>query len=334
VSAPSTSAPHASAPSTDAPRSEAEPAREARPAAERRWEGRRRGGRLGNAFFARASRSAIGRALTPFCLFWTVLYFLAFAPCGRRVSFDLARRVGRGGSLLAGLRFSFRHFYVYGAMLIERLALLGGQEDCFRIDKVGEEGMRAALEEGKGLLLLTCHLGNWEVMAQCLSCIDAPVTLVMYDGVQPRVKAALEELSQARSFDVLYTDGGPASAAGILAALRRGSIVGMMADRTLAGRGVELDFLGGRATFPVGPYTIAAASGAPAFQAFAIRRAPYAYEFSAFPWGELRYTDRRRKEADLEQWAGVFAERLEDFTRRHPEQWGNLYEFWLEPSES
>lgn len=296
-----------------------------------KWEGKRRGGHFGNAFFATISRSRLGRAVTPFFLCGVVAYFLLFAPKGRRVSFDLARRVGKGDSLLARIAFAYRHFYVYGAMLVERMALLAGAEDQFVIEKVGEEGIRDGLEEGKGALLFTCHLGNWEAMAQCLSCIDAPVTLVMYDGVQPQVKKALEDLSARQSFEVLYTDGGPTAAAGILAALSRGSIVGLMADRIMAGRGVDLPFLGGVATFPVGPYSIAAASGAPAFQVFAIRTGPYAYEFSAFPFGRLRYANRRDKQADFERWSRTFADRLEEFTRRHPEQWGNLYEFWKEP---
>lgn len=271
--------------------------------------------------------------MTPFFMSWVVLYFLIFDSKGRRVSFDLARRVGRGANAFARLRFAARHFYVFGAMLIERLALLANGEELFRIEKSNEEAIRAGLEEGKGALLLTCHLGNWEAMAQCLSCIEAPVTLVMYDGVQPKVKEALEDLSAKQSFEVLYTDGGPTAAAGILAALNRGSIVGLMADRTFAGRGVDLPFLGGLATFPVGPYSIAAASGAPVFQVFAIRTAGYAYEFSAFAMGHLKYTNRRNKQADFERWGAEFAGRLESFTRRHPEQWGNFYDFWKE-SES
>ena len=292
------------------------------------WEGKRRGGRLGNGFFVVLTRTAVGRALAPFFLFWVALYFLVAVPKTRRVSFDLARRVGRGESALGRLSFAFRHFYTYGAMLIERMALLGGGEELFEIEKHGEESIREGLEEGRGVLLLSSHLGNWEAMAQCLSCIDAPVTLVMYDGVQPQVKAALESLARERSFDVLYTDGGPVSAAGILSALRQGRIVGMMADRTLAGRGVKLPFLGGLADFSVGPYSIAAASRAPVVQVFAMRIASYRYAFHGFSMGVMEYRDRRRKDEDFERWGARYAERLEEFTRRYPHQWGNLYPFW------
>ena len=295
------------------------------------WEGKRRGGKFGNRFFLRLSTSPVGRAVTPFFLFWVVLYFLAAAPTGRRASFDLARRVGRGGSAWARLRFAFGHYFTYGAMLVERMALLGQGEELFETERFGEEEIRAAAEAGDGALLLTSHLGNWETMAQLLSCIDAPVTLVMFDGVQPGVKAALEELSRERSFDVLYTDGSPAAAAGILAALSKGHLVGMMADRLLAGRGVRLPFLGGEAVFPVGPFSVAAASKAPVFQVFAMRRGPYRYDFQAFPMGRLEYANRRRKQADFERWIAEYAARLEEFTRADPWQWGNFYDFWEEP---
>lgn len=292
------------------------------------WEGRQRGGRLGNRFFVVLAGSRLGRAISPFFLFWVALYFLVAAPKPRRVSFDLARRVGRGGTWPARLCFAYRHFFAYGWILFDRMAILAGGEDLFRFERHGEERIVAALESGRGALLLTSHLGNWELMAQCLSGLRARTTLVMYDGVQASVKEALRELAARRSFDVLFTDGGPAAAAGILAALERGHLVGMMADRTFAGRGVDVPFLGGVIELPVGPYVIGAAARAPAFQVFAIRQGRDRYAFHGIPLGTLEYTDRRKKDEDLLRWARSFAERLEDFTRRHPEQWGNFYDFW------
>jgi predicted LPLAT superfamily acyltransferase len=295
-----------------------------------RWEGTQRGGRLGNLFIVMMVRTRFGRAVAPFFLFWTALYFLVAAPKARSASFDLARRVGRGDTLASRLRFAFMHFSTYGATLFDRMAMLSSTEDLFRFDKHGEEAIAAALESGRGAVLLASHFGNWELMAQCLTGLSAPTTMVMYDGVQPQVKEALSKLAEKRSFEVLFTDGGPVSAAGILSALNRGHLVGMMADRTLAGRSVGARFLGDVAQFPVGPYSIAAAARVPTFQVFAVRRGRGRYSFHGFPMGVLQYRDRRRKNDDFERWAGVFAQRLEEFTREHPEQWGNFFDFWME----
>jgi predicted LPLAT superfamily acyltransferase len=201
--------------------------------------------------------------------------------------------------------------------------------DAFSFETVGEERLVAAVAEGRGVVLISAHLGNWELMGARLAEYGLPVTIVMFDGVQPAVKAALSAHAARVGFEVLYTDGGPNAAAAMMAALAQGRVLGMMADRSLAGRSAALPFLGGRAEFPLGPYALAAASGAPLFHVFALRRGRGRYVCQGHEAGMLRYRGRAQRGADLERWAGEFAARLEEATRAAPEQWNNFYPFWI-----
>jgi len=293
----------------------------------RRWSGRERGGRLGHLFFAFLVRHG-GLALTPFFVFWVALYFVVAAPEGRRASFDLADRVGRGGTLLRRLRFALRHFYTFGTLLVDRFAILGGQVDRYRFREHGRPIMEDAAREGNGIVLVTAHIGNWTIMGHLLDDLGKTVTLVMHDAIQPEMRETMEKLARGRAFRVLHTDGSPASAAEIMEALERGEFVGMMGDRLLAGEGVAVDFLGGRARFPVGPYAIAASAGVPVIHVFGTRSGSRRYDFHARSVGVLRYADRRRKAPELARWAQDFAATLEGLVRAQPEQWGNLYPFW------
>lgn len=293
----------------------------------REWTGETRGGHLGNLFFVQLVRCG-GLALAPFFLFWTSLYFLFADPRGRGHSFELARRLGRGGTAWKRWRFARRHFYAFGTLLLERVAILNGLVRRFEFRFEQEQAIVAARGQGKGVILVTAHIGSWEVMGHLLQRLKTPVTLVMYDGVSPAMRATMDRLSQGRSFQVLYTDGSPTSAAGILAALRRGEIVGMMGDRVLSGRSVEVDFCGGRARFPVAPYVLAVTSGAPLLSVFALRTGRRRYALSAATTDAFAYADRRHKEADLARWAGEFARRLESVLREYPHQWGNFFAFW------
>lgn len=291
-------------------------------------ERRQRGGRAGNMFFTLLARSGrFGLFFVPFFLFWVALYFVLAAPTARRASFDLARRLGRR-SLLARLAFAFRHFYGFGRSLIDRIAILSGKDDLYTFTSHGHEHIDRALEQGNGVVLLTAHLGNWEVMAQVLSGMEANVTLVMYDGVQPDLRRTIEDMAQGRAFRVLFTDGSPSSAAAILSALADGDVVGLMGDRVLAGRSALVPFLGGRARFPVGSYAVAAAAKAPLMHVFAVREGSRRYAFHGFPADLLEFGDRRNKQPDLDRWAAAFAARVEEFVRRYPEQWGNLFSVW------
>ncbi len=293
----------------------------------RSWTGETRGGHLGNLFFVWLVRCG-GLALTPPLVFCISLWFLAFEPRGRRVSSDLAERLGRGGSTWRRLRFVRRHFALFGTLLLDRIAILNGCGQRFRFEFEGEEEIERALAQGRGALLVTAHIGNWEVMGQLLERLGTPVTLVMFDGVSPAMRRTLDRLSAGRSFSVLYTDGSPASAAGILAALRRGEIVGMMGDRVFKGRAARVDFLGAPAPFPVSPYVMAATSGAPLLHVFALRTGSRAYRLEAHPSEPFVFTSRAGRQADLERWSAAFAARLEGHLRANPFQWGNFFPFW------
>lgn len=298
------------------------------------WQTRARGGRLGNAFFIQLVRCG-GMWLTPFFLFWVALYFVAAAPAGRRASFDLARRLGRGKTLPGRLWFAFRHFFTFGTLLLDRVAILGGgQASKYRIDYDGEDNIRDALAAGDGAILLTAHLGNWEAMGHLLTRLEAPVAMVMYDGVDPRLKQTMEDMARDRSFRIIYTDGSPATAATILGALREGQLVGMMGDRAFAGETVEVDLLGGRAKLPVGAFVVGAAARTRLVHVFAVRRGWRRYSFCGFAPVQLRYRDRKHKQQDLQLWAQGFATRLEEFVRRYPYQWGNFYPFFCAPTDS
>ncbi len=294
------------------------------------WTGRARGGRFGNRFFALLVKRA--RWMTPWFLFWVSLYFLVAAPAARRVSFQLARRVGRGRWFWSRLVFAYRHFFTFGNLLLDRIEILGGRAERYRFEFDGEDHIREALALGRGVILVTGHLGNWEAMGHLLTRLQAPVCLIMYDGVQPALKATMEKLAAGRSFRVIYSDGSPNTAAAVLAALRSGAIVGMMGDRTLRGEGVAVELLGGTAEFPTAPYVLAAAAGAPLMHVFALRAGSRSYRFVGFPAQQLSYASRRDKQRDLQRWAGEFAQRLEQKTRDLPWQWGNFFPIWHQES--
>ena len=300
----------------------------AEPATRPTWHARRRGGRLGNGFFLALVRHG-GLWLAPFFLTFVAFYFVFAAPAGRRASIQLARRLGRGKTWFGRMWFAYRHFYTFGLLLLDRTAILScDQADKYKIEFDGEEHIRSALAEGRGAVLLTAHLGNWEAMGHLLTRLGRPFNMVMYDGVDAKMRATIENMAKQRSFEILHTDGSPSSAAGILSALRKGEMVGMMGDRVFAGDSVEVPFLGQPARFPVGSFVLAAAAAAPMVHVFAVRRGWRKYSFHGVPAANMRYRDRKRKRDDLEAWATEFAERVEQFVRESPYQWGNFFPFW------
>ena len=185
----------------------------------------------------------------------------------------------------------------------------------------GEEHVRAVLAGGKSFIVLTAHVGNWELAGRTLveRAGGRPVHIVMGPEADPRVEPLLRASGPLVRFVTLR---GPADAVPLVAALRRGEIVGMQGDRALGHRGdVSVEFFGAPAPFPLGPFILARAAGVPVLPAFCVlgRDRRYAVHVQA-PLSVAR----GEEEAGLRRWV----EGLSSVIARYPTQWFNFFDPW------
>jgi lauroyl/myristoyl acyltransferase len=216
----------------------------------------------------------------------------------------------------------FRHFAICFADLITANrradvgALVAGVEGMAELEK--------AARAGRGLVVLTAHLGNWELAGRMLARYGARPTHVV---VAAEADPAVERFLRGGAAPVRFvTRTAPAASLSLLSALRRGEIVALQGDRALGTRGDVLQpFFGAPAPFPLGPFVLARAAGAPVVPAFCLLDADRRYRIvvgmpsSVEPGGEA---------AALGRWVGV----LEVVVRRHPAQWFNFYDVWSPPA--
>ena len=155
-------------------------------------------------------------------------------------------------------------FASYGRYWLEvfrlpRQDLLALDEDRFRLD--GRDHVDKALAAGKGVVIGTPHLGNWDLGAAWFASRGYQPTTV----VEPIEPPALFEwfCSYRRALGMGIVPLGPDAGSILLKKLREGLMVGLVCDRDLAGNGVDVEFFGERTTFPAGPATLALRAGAP-----------------------------------------------------------------------
>jgi predicted LPLAT superfamily acyltransferase len=218
--------------------------------------------------------------------------------------------------------------------LIDRTAILAGDVRHFSFTFEGEQYLREAVTAGKGVLLLTAHVGNWEVAGQLLARLDVPVNVTGFDSETPEVRALLNQIQARQKFRLIPLTGSPADMVTLVAALRRGEIVAMLGDRTYGGPVAEVPFLGDLAPFPVGVYMLATAADAPLVHVFSLRERGGRYHFFGFPPTPPHRPPRDQRDAHLRACAAAFAANLEDIVRRNPLQWYNFYPFWNKISAS
>lgn len=212
----------------------------------------------------------------------------------------------------------FRHFAMCFSDLVtanrgERIErLLGAIE--------GEHHLEAMTKTGRGAVVLTAHLGNWEVAGRLMAVrMGRPTHVVVAPEADDRVERFLRGGPAPVRF---VTRNEPRAVLPLVAALRRGEIVAMQGDRALGGRGdTRVSFFGGPAPFPLGPFILARAAGVPVVPAFCVLRRDRRYTVSV---GEAIPVSTEHERVALEQWVRL----LERMVRAYPEQWFNFFDVW------
>jgi KDO2-lipid IV(A) lauroyltransferase len=273
-----------------------------------------RAGALVAGALPRSLRLALAAALAPRVSAW-------FPAERQRVGANVARvRPGAGAAERAALVDDvFRHFALCFADLVTTNRRWRRPDRLVaRIE--GDEHLHAAVADGRGLVLLTAHLGNWELGGRLLAArLGRPTHVIVATEADPGVERFLRGGPSPVRF---VRRGDPTAMVPLVAALRRGEIVALQGDRALGTRGDALvDFFGAPAPFPLGPFVLGRAAGVPVVPAFCLLD------------GGRRYTVVMaapiRVEADgdapaLARWVQV----LEAMVRRAPEQWFNFYDVW------
>jgi Kdo2-lipid IVA lauroyltransferase/acyltransferase len=185
----------------------------------------------------------------------------------------------------------------------------------------GLEHLENANAEGRGVILLTGHFGNFELLGAWLG-RRHPVDFVVKPLSNPRVEAMAQALRDAAGVGSIRLG---MSMRGVMRALREGRWVAMLADQDARRHGVFVPFMGRAASTPTGPARLSIATGAPIIMGFVSRRTDRRLELDIDP--PLSSEDPRAPDA-VERLTARHTARLEAWVRRYPQQWFWLHRRW------
>jgi len=268
---------------------------------------------------------ALGRPAARLLLYPICLYFLLFSGRARRASRQyLSRALGRK----AGLADSFRHYHSFASTILDRVFLLNSQFSRFDVRVNGAEIINEMLADGRGCVLLGAHFGSFEIVRSAGRLRGAKINMVMYEGNARKVSAVVKALNPDLQIEVIAL-GHVDSLLKVEAALARGEVVGLLADRTLRGAGtLSCRFLGTPAKFPTGPIRIAAMLRRPIALMFSHYLGGNRYDIHIERFAEATHASGRRRDPLIESLMRRYAECLERHCRLAPYNWFNFYDFW------
>ncbi|PIQ15087.1 MAG: lipid A biosynthesis acyltransferase [Flavobacteriales bacterium CG18_big_fil_WC_8_21_14_2_50_32_9] len=285
-----------------------------------KWSGKSKGSVLGYRIFLSVIK-IFGLPSTYFLL-KTVTYFY--------YKFDIKSRNSIEEFYLKRLKFDIKktkkitreNFFYFGQTLVDRAAFLIGKGNKFTFDFNNEQCLIDLRNEGKGGILLSGHVGNWETAGNLLtSRITSTINVLMLDEEEKKIKKYLEVTTGGSKFNIIPIKNDLSHVIKIHNALSNNEFVAIHADRYIEGaKFIELDFFGKKAKFPLGPFIVASKFKAPVTFVFAVKEKKYHYLLSA--------TTPIKDKQTPEEIAKKFVKEFENKILAHPEQWFNYFDFY------
>ena len=191
------------------------------------------------------------------------------------------------------------------------------------------ERMKDALAQGHGVVVLTGHLGTWEWLSAAFTLNNMPVTAIAKLQPNQEYSRALDDLRATINVEIFNRGTSELLAAG--RALKKGKILGFLADQDAGPGGAFIDFLGKTASTPMGPAVFSKKFNSPVLPAFIIRQPNGRHLVKIFE--VLKFEDTGDTDGDLYRFTEKMTRILEKMIRENPTQWIWFQKRWNTPPE-
>ncbi len=289
------------------------------------WQGKTRGGLLGHQIFVFILQY-FGLSPAYFLLYFVSFYYFIFSRKSNLFIFNYFRNIHNYSSCKSRWAV-YRNYYIFGQILIDKVAIYSGLANKFTFDLEDEKHL-AAMDRGG--FMISAHIGNWEMAGKKSDRIHKTMNLVMLDAEHQRIKHYLEAVMKDRNFKVIPLKDDLSHLISIRQALDNGELIAIHGDRFMEGmKTLTATFMGREARFPEGPFYLALRMNAPVSFAFAMKAGRKHYHFYATPPKKYDIPEGKRiSSEDLMPVLKDYILALESMLEKYPEQWFNYYAFW------
>lgn len=261
-------------------------------------------------------------------LYFVALHYLIFDRAIVNASLAYIKRRFPEHSRLRRILDVYFLFVSQGKNLIDRYAIAAGYGGI-SMEFIGQEKIQGLLtNRDKGFILLTAHVGNWQVTMTALKEFGRTVSLMMRPEDNVAVKQALNIYDEDDNIKVIFTDDSLGGVVEAMKAIKQGGLVSIMGDRTYGYSATEASFLGGDVRFPYGAFSLAAALQCPVVVLLSAKVGARNYiidvsHIIAPPAGV-----RGKKDAEMKAAVQEFARALEEYVAAYPFQWFVFRDIW------
>lgn len=285
------------------------------------WQGKSGGTLLGYKIFIFFIQK-IGVKSAYFVLYFVALYYYLFARKSNKAIFSYFRN-RMGFSWIKAKISVYKSYLTFGKTLIDKVAINAGLRNKFTYEFDGIETLQKLLADKKGGILISAHIGNFEVAEKFFADIDfdMQINVITTDMERNEIKEYLESVSEKSALKNIIIKDDMSHIFEINAALSNNELICFTGDRFFDGnKTLETNFLEKKAQFPMGPFLIASRLKVPVVFVYVMKEPNLHYHLYA--------RQAQVKHRDAQHLLETYAANLESMLEKYPLQWFNYFDFW------
>lgn len=290
--------------------------------ADKEWSGNTFGNGFMHKWLIRILRHSDVRIWYAFSAVFIIPFCMIFVPGVRAVwhYFRHRQKYGRWKSL----RMTYVNLVLFAQVVIDKFAMYAGKKMKLKVENYGLFKQLAAQEDG--FVMLSAHIGNYELADYELVSDRKPFNALVYAQEKEAVMKGRKSLFSGNNIRMIPITADMSYLFKIDHALAGGEIVSIPADRVFGStKTVEVDFLGGKALLPFGPFSVPAMRGLNVIAVNVMKTSITGY--TAYVT-RLDYDKQASRKQQVRQLADGYAKELERMLGLYPAQWYNYFEFW------
>jgi len=292
------------------------------------WDGKSKGTLLGYQIFVNIIKKLGVRAAYVLLIPVALYYVLAYPRTAKAMFYYYRKR--QGFPFFKSILALYKGYFVFGQVLIDKFALFAGLRDRFTFDFDGIDILKQLLEEKKGGILISGHIGNFEIAEKFFADIDfnQQIHIVAADQERTVIKDYLSSISKDNShINFIHIQEDMSHIFEISAALANNDLICLTGDRYFDNsKTLSAELLGEDALFPAGTFMIASRLQAPIAFVYVMKEPNLHYHL---------YTRRAPaiKHRDAQAVLDAYTQSMEHMLRKYPYQWFNFFDFWKSKSQ-
>lgn len=219
---------------------------------------------------------------------------------------------------------TYMNHCLFGQVVIDRFAMYAGKR--FKVDIEGYDHFLHLAKRPEGFVQLSAHVGNYEIAGYTLVAADKPFNALVFAAEKATVMGNRNKMFTKTNIRMIPISDDMSHIFLIDKALVNGETVSMPADRINGSeKTVTVDFLGKKADFPLGPFSVPTMRGLDVIAVNVMKKGLRRYQIYVTP---LSYDKEASRKEQVRQLAEAYVAELERVLRIYPTQWYNYFEFW------